>query len=98
MSLSIQATTDTTRAGTQGTNAARPEVASQMFAERMEKQAKLQESQVVKGNESEKSDVQPDRQGYGGGYHPNRRNKKKQEEAKKAKQKSVSESLYDIKI
>ncbi|MCL2199616.1 MAG: hypothetical protein FWB80_11910 [Defluviitaleaceae bacterium] len=98
MTLTIQATTDTTRAGTQGANAARPEVASQMFADRLEKQTKMQESQVVKSNESEKSDVNPDRQGHGGGYQPNRRNAPKKEEPKKAKPRFAGESLYDIKI
>ena len=100
MTLSIQGTTELHRAGTQGANAARPEVANQMFADRLEKQTRLQESQVVKSNESEKSDVQPDRQGHGGGYQPNR-SKKKPEEAKKEKPKKVpgtGESLYDIKI
>lgn len=98
MTLSLQATTDTTRAGTQGINAARTEVANQMFADRLEKQAKLEESQVVKSNESEKSDVNPDRQGHGGGYQSNRKNQKKTEEPKKAKPKFNSESLYDIRI
>jgi hypothetical protein len=99
MTLTIQGSAEAHRAGAQGAQAARPEVASQMFADRLEKQVKMQEQQVIQSNQSEKSDVQPDRQGHGGGYQPNRKNKRAEKAAaEKAKKKLTSESLYDIKI
>ena len=98
MTLTIQHASDAHRAGTGDANAARPEVASQMFADRMEKQAKMQEKQVNQTNESQKNDVQPDRQGHGGGYQPNRKPKKKATTTGAAAKKPIGESLYDIRV
>ncbi|MDR0272531.1 MAG: hypothetical protein LBI27_04355 [Clostridiales bacterium] len=92
MTLSIQNSADS-RA--QGAQAARPEVANQMFADRLEKQVKLQEQQV---NQSEKSEVNPDRQGHGGGYQPNRKPAQKKTEATKKSKGVIKESLYDIRV
>jgi hypothetical protein len=41
-----------------------------MFADRLEKQIRQQEQQVMKSAEAEQADVNPDRQGHGGGYKP----------------------------
>jgi hypothetical protein len=99
MTLTIQGAADAQRAGAQGAQAARPEVASQMFADRLEKQVQQQQQQVMQSNVAEKADVQPDRQGHGGGYQPNRKPAQKKAEPAKAKtSKPMGESLYDIKI
>jgi len=99
MTITIQNAAEAQRAGAQDSQAARPEVASQMFADRLEKQAKLQEQQVAKTNEAEKNEVQPDREGQGGGYNPRRKPaKKKSGLSEKSKARPVGESLYDIRI
>jgi hypothetical protein len=98
MTLTIQHAADAHRAGAGDANAARPEVASQMYAERMEKQVKAQEQQVNQPNQSEKSGVQPDRQGYGGGYKPNRKPGQKKDTKATTAKKNSGESLFDIKV
>ena len=96
MTLSIQNAADAARVGAQ---TARPEVASQMFAERLEKQVEQQSKQVAQSNQSEKSGVQPDRDGNAGGYQPKRKPaQKKPEKKSNTKPKLTGESLYDIKI
>lgn len=98
MTLTIQGAAEVQRAGAQGAQSARPEVASQMFADRLEKQVKQQQEQVVQSNQTEKTDLQPDRKGHGSGYQP-RRKERKPEKAKQGKTvKPIGESLYDIKI
>lgn len=97
MTMTIQGAAEAQRAGAQGQAAARPEVASQMFADRLEKQVKMQEQQVAQANQSEKSDVNPDREGQGGGYQ-SKRKAKKTEEKPKAKSKFAGESMYDIRV
>jgi len=98
MTLTIQHAADAHRAGAGDANAARPEVASQMYAERMEKQVKAQEQQVNQPNQSEKSGVQPDRQGHGGGYKPNRKPGQKKDTKTTTAKKNLGESLFDIKV
>ncbi|MCL2225585.1 MAG: hypothetical protein FWB96_11525 [Defluviitaleaceae bacterium] len=98
MTLTIQNSAEAHRAGAAGTEALRPEVASQMFADRLEKQARMQEQTVNKSAESEKGDVNPDRDGSGKGYNSNRKSSKKPGEKPKAKKLKLTESLYDIKI
>jgi len=99
MTLTIQGSAEAHRAGAQGAQAARPEVASQMFTDRLEKQLRMQEQQAQEINQSDKADVQPDRQGHGGGYKPKRKpSQKKPETAKSKTPKPIGESLYDIKI
>jgi len=66
LTITIQNSADAQRANA-GNNQGRPEIAAQQFTDRMEKQTKLQEQQVIKSNESEKNDVNPDRKGHGGG-------------------------------
>jgi len=97
MTLTIQGTSEAVRAGAQGLQAARPEVASQMFADRLEKQVRQQEQQVLRSPEAEDVDVNTDRQGQGGGYKP-KQQRSKTEEKPKPKAKSTGESLYDITI
>jgi hypothetical protein len=97
LTMTIQHAADAQRVNTN--TQGRPEVAAQQVADRMEKQSKLDSSQVIKSNESEKSDVNPDREGFGGGYQP----RKKKPQGKKStdgkvKASNVSESLYDFKI
>jgi hypothetical protein len=96
VTLTIQHAADAHRASTDGQ--ARPEVASQMFADRLEKQTKMQEQQVMQASQSEKNEVQPDRQGHGGGYQPNRKGQKKPADKAKPQSKPTGESLYDIRI
>ncbi|MCL2577422.1 MAG: hypothetical protein FWE27_05150 [Defluviitaleaceae bacterium] len=99
MTLTIQGTSEAVRAGAQGLQAARPEVASQMFADRLEKQVRMQEQQVNKTPETEKNDVNPDKEGHGGGYRPKRKPvQKKPEKPKMENPKPSGESLYDIKV
>jgi len=98
MTLTIQHAADANRAGRGDANAARPEVASQMFADRMEKQLKMQEKQVNQANESEKQDVNPDRNGHGGGYQSNRKPRQKKASSTGVKSKPTGESMYDIRI
>ncbi|MCL1844019.1 MAG: hypothetical protein FWF79_09415 [Defluviitaleaceae bacterium] len=99
MTLSIQHAADAARAGQQGALAARPEVASRMFADRLEKQAEQQTQQAVEVTQAEKHDVNPDRKGQGGGYNQSRKRASKPEKEKTGnKLKPTGESLYDIKI
>ena len=95
MTMTIQGASEAHRAGAQ---TARPEAASQMFADRLEKQVKMQEQSIMQSNQSEKADVQPDREGHGGGYKPKRKPAQKKPEPEKKNKKSIGESLYDIKI
>jgi len=97
LTMTIQHAADAQRVNTN--TQGRPEVVAQQFADRMEKQSKLESSQVIKSNESEKSDVNPDREGHGGGYQPRKkRAPEKKSEASKSKASNVTESLYDFKI
>ncbi|MCL2216057.1 MAG: hypothetical protein FWB91_03445 [Defluviitaleaceae bacterium] len=98
MTLTIQHAADAHRAGSGDANAARPEVAGQMFADRLEKQAKLLEKQVNQTDQSEKKDVNPERQGHGGGYQPNRKPKQKKASAPANQNKPIGESMYDIRV
>ena len=97
MNLTIQHAADAHRAGGGDSNAARPEVASQMFADRLEKQARLQEQQVIQSNKSEKNDINSDRKGNGSGYNANRRARQKKAVASKTP-KYAGESLFDVTV
>jgi len=98
MSLTIQNAAEAQRAGAQGAQSARPAVAAAMYADRLEKQARMEEQQVIKATEAEKKDVNPDGKGHGGSYQPRGR-KKPDEKAKPVapKKKPYGESLFDIK-
>ncbi|MCL2456512.1 MAG: hypothetical protein FWD19_03065 [Defluviitaleaceae bacterium] len=96
MTLTIQNSGEAHRAGLNGAQT-RPEITAQMFADRLEKQVRQQEQQVIKSPETEDVDVNPDRQGHGGGYKP-KHQRTKTEEKPKPKSKSTGESLYDITI
>ncbi|MCL2840399.1 MAG: hypothetical protein FWE05_06460 [Defluviitaleaceae bacterium] len=98
MTLTIQHAADAHRAGAGDANAARPEVASQMFADRLEKQAKMQEKQVNQKDEASKGDINPDRNGHGGGYNPNRKPRKRKPSITADQAKPTGESMYDIMI
>ncbi|MCL1846177.1 MAG: hypothetical protein FWF77_09770 [Defluviitaleaceae bacterium] len=100
LTLTIQNAADAQRAGFQGTQAGRPEVASQMFADRLHKEVRQQEQQVGQTSLAEKADVNPDRQGDGKGYQPNRKppNKKTEQSKVRPTKMNVGESMYDIKI
>ncbi|MCL2203221.1 MAG: hypothetical protein FWB88_04720 [Defluviitaleaceae bacterium] len=98
ISLNIQHAADMARAGSTQ-NQGRPEVTMQEFANRLEKQAREQQEQVQKSEHTEKNDVNPERQGYGGGYTAKRNAAKKKPEAKKkSPQAVVGESLFDIRV
>lgn len=98
LTVTIQGAAEAQRAGMQGNQAGRPEVAGQMFAERLEKQVRQQEQQVAQANEADKPDVNPDRKGHGGGYQPNRKQKKTEPPKPKTSKPLLGESMYDIKI
>jgi hypothetical protein len=97
LTLTIQNSSEVVRAGAQGLQAARPEVASQMFADRLEKQVQQQQQQVNKSPESEKGDINPDRDAHGGGYQSKRKPSQKKSEKPKTTKPS-GESLYDIRV
>jgi hypothetical protein len=97
MNLTIQHAADANRNPGQGA-LIRPEVAGQMFADRLEKQARLAEQQVVKSPESEEADVKGDRDGHGGGYQGNRGQRKRAPVAAAKEKKRTGESLFDIRV
>jgi len=99
MALSVQNAADANRAGISESGSARSEVAA-MFADRLEKQTRLQEQQVQNSHASEKNEVNPDGRGHGGAYQPNRRRKAKRPEKGKfaGDRDMIRESMYDIKI
>jgi hypothetical protein len=97
MTLTIQGSASVEASRAAAAQATRPEVAAQMFADRLEKQMRQQEQQVMKSAEAEKADVNPDRQGHGGGYKPKHK-RDKEEEKPKPKAKPAGESLYDIRV
>ena len=100
MTLTIQHAADAHRAGSSDSGAARPEVASQMFADRLEKQARLQEQQVQSANATEQNAVNPDGRGHGGGYQSNRKKAtKRPEKGKFAGDKETRrESMFDMRV
>lgn len=96
MTLTIQGSAEAVRAGAQ---AARPEVAAAMFADRLEKQVRMQEQQVTQVSQADKNDINPDKEGHGGGYQPQRKtSQKKSEKPKAGGNKPTGESLYDIRV
>ena len=100
MTLTIKGSAEAHRAGVLGSDASRPEVLQRAFAERMEKQVRLQEQQTEKAVEPEKADVNKDRDGSGTGYQPRRRapQKKSSDKDKPRSSTQIKESLYDIKV
>jgi len=98
MTMTIKHSVDANRAGAGDAHASRPEVAAQMFADRLEKQAKMQETTVNQTENSEKKDVNRDRSGNGGGYDPKRKKKKTSAAVTPDKSKPTGESMYDIRI
>ena len=99
VTLTIQHAAEAVRAGTGDTHAGRPEVAQQMFAERLEKQIRDQEKQAREVNQSERNEVNPEKKGNGSGYHANRRKQVKKTLTKPEKHQSLSgESMYDIRV
>ena len=73
---------------------ARPEIAMQQFADRLEKQVKAGQEQVIRQEAPQKSNVNKDREGQGKGYKPKAKQKPK-EETKKDKA-VVRESMFDM--
>ena len=92
MTLTIQHAQDANRAGvSQG----RPEVASQMFADRLERQVKAEETSVTQARQSEKGDINPEGRGDGRGYTPRKHRKKIPVVGTPVE---GSESLFDVKV
>ena len=98
VTMTIQGSAEAQRAGLQGSQAGRPEVASQMFADRLHKQVREQEQQVSQTEQTEQSNVNPDGRGHGGGYQSKRKDKKTGTGKDSKSPKPTGESLYDIKI
>jgi hypothetical protein len=97
--MTIQGSAEAHRAGQQGALQGRPEVAGQMFADRLEKQVKQQMEQVQTTEQADKQDVNPDRRGHGGGYNPQRKGKKPESKQKPlGKPSNTGESLFDMKV
>jgi len=98
MTLTIQHAADAHRAGANDSNAARPEVAQQMFTDSLEKQLRAQEKQVIQSHEPEKGDVNPDRKGDGSGYNAKRKPRQARQVKKTDTQKTTGESMFDIMV
>ena len=99
VTLTIKHAAEAVRAGAGDTHAGRPEVAQQMFAERLEKQIREQEKQAREVSQAEKNEVTPDRKGDGSGYLPNRKKQDKKSLTKPDKRQNLgSESMYDIRV
>ena len=79
------------RQGAESQNA-RPELAMQQFADRLEKQVRESREQVQRQDAPQKGMVHKDREGHGKGYKPKFK-QKKEEPKKKA---VVKESMFDI--
>jgi len=98
INLNIQHAPEMSRMATTD-NHARPELAAQHYAERLEKQARQQQEQVQRNEASDKNNINPDRKGHGGGYNPKKKTvQKKEEEKKKPPQRRPGDSLVDIRI
>ena len=99
LNLNVQHASDMARAGGNNNLNARPGTAQQMFAERLEKQTRQLEQQVIKSNQSEKGQIQRDGRGNAGRYQSQRRPaKKKPAKGQVATDHGGSESMLDIKI
>ena len=98
LTLTIQHASDAHRAGAGDTHAGRPEVAQQMFADRLDKQLREQEKKAEEVNQAEKNEVNPDKKGDGGGYQGNRKKQKKPLTKPEKHQSLSGESMYDIRV
>jgi hypothetical protein len=99
MTLNIQHASDVARVQSNAENVnARPEVAQQMFADRLEKEVRQNEQQVVQSNKSEKNEVNPEGRGHGGGHKSKRKATQKKDEPKKATARAGSGSLFDVSV
>ena len=99
VTLTIQHASDAHRAGAGDTHAGRPEVAQQMFADRLDKQIREQQKQAQEVDQSEKNELTPDRKGDGSGYRQNKKRPNKKPLTKPEKDQSLSrESMYDIRV
>jgi len=101
MSITIQHAADAGRFARGNEIASKPEIAHQMFTDRMEKELRQQGEQVNKANEAEQNQLNPERQGHGGGYQRKGKNKKNEKDEKKPPPKTISrfsEGLLDVKI
>jgi len=94
ITLNIQHASDVARSQNANLNA-RPESAQQQFADRLEKEVRQQEQQVVQSNRSEKNNVNPDGRGNHGGYNPRKKTAKKKE---KTTPQAKGGSLFDITV
>jgi hypothetical protein len=98
INLNIQHASDVARMVTTE-NQGRPEIAAQQYADRLEKQSRQQQEQVQRKDAADKSGVNPDRKGYGGGYAPKRKPVPKKETTQKTSApKKPGESMLDIRI
>lgn len=98
MALNVGQAPDIARQTT-ANQAARPEMAQQMFADQMTKQTRQEQQQVTKSNKSEKGNVNPDDKNGAGGYNPKRKPApKKNITATKKPVGSNGGSLFDVSI
>ena len=99
VTLTIQHAAEAVRAGSGDAHSGRPEVAQQIFADKLEKEIREQEKQAREVNQTEKNEVTPDRKGDGSGYQKNRKRPEKKSLTKPEKHQNMSgESMYDIRI
>jgi len=98
VNLNIQHTPEAVRFGSPS-DQGRPEVAAQQQADRLEKQVQRQQEQIQRQEATDKTGVNPDRQGRGNEYQKQKSTKGKTQTKKKPQQNSPqSESLFDIRI
>lgn len=95
MTLIVQRTPEVNR--THANEAARPEVAHQQFAERLNRETQIQDQQVTQTNKTEENRVDQDGKGSGG-YASRRKNKGKKEEKPAAPRATGSSSMFDVSI
>ena len=99
VTLTIKHAAEAVRGGSGDTHSGRPEVAQQMFADKLEKELREQEKQAREVTQAEKNEVTPDRKGDGSGYQRNRKRPDKKSLTKPEKHQGLgSESMYDIKV
>jgi len=98
ISLNIQHAADMARLA--GNNQqVRTDLAAQQFAERLEKQTRQQQEQVIRQEEAQKTDVNPDGKGHSGYAAKKKAPAKKKPGAKSAPMARTSgESMFDIRV
>ena len=94
MSITVQRVTELNRSNT-GENA-RPDTQHQMFADRLNREAHLQQQTVHQTGKGENNNVNPDEKG--GSKYSGKKNKKKDEKENAVKRQAIKDSIFDYSI